>query len=159
MILRSTLFGKIRNKIQRDIKKAKASYFSNKIEEYKNDPKGLWKQFKSLGYNSKGKDQSQIVLTVNGEKCINSKRVDDCFDDFTLMLLAGNLVKSLPPSQGLFTTDSDFFKNLYKDQGVEPNCFTLSRITFDFVYKQLCALNPTKSTGLDEIPDFSEMLL
>ena len=37
-------FYKIRNKIQRDIKKAKASYFSNKIEAYKNDPKGLWKQ-------------------------------------------------------------------------------------------------------------------
>ena len=38
-------FCRIRNQIQRDIKKAKASYFSGKIEENKNNPKGLWKQF------------------------------------------------------------------------------------------------------------------
>ena len=65
-------FCRTRNQIQRDIKKAKASYFSDKVEANKNNPKGLWKQFRSLGYSSKGKDQSQIVLTVNGEKCFNS---------------------------------------------------------------------------------------
>ena len=36
-------FCRTRNQIQRDIKKAKASYFSDKIEENKNNPKGLWK--------------------------------------------------------------------------------------------------------------------
>ena len=54
-------FCRTRNQIQRGIKKAKASYFSDKIEENKNNPKGLWKQFRSLGHSSKGKYQSQIV--------------------------------------------------------------------------------------------------
>ena len=53
-------FCRTRNQIQRDIKKAKASYFSDKVEANKNNPKGLWKQFRSLGYSSKGKDQSQF---------------------------------------------------------------------------------------------------
>ena len=70
---------------------------------------------------------------------------------FTLNV-AGNLVKILPQSQGLCTTYSDFLKNFYNDKGVKPNCFSMSPITSDFVYKQLCAFNPTKSTVLDEIP-------
>ena len=144
-------FCKIRNQIQRDIKKAKASYFSNKIEENKNNPKGLWKQFKSLGYSSKGKDQSQIVLTVDGEKCFDLKRVADCFNDFYTNV-AGNLVTNLPPSKGLFTTDSNVFENYYKEKGVESTSFSLSPIPADFLYKELCALNPNKSTGLDAIP-------
>ena len=90
-------FCRTRNQIQRDIKKAKASYFSDKIEENKNNPKGLWKQFKSLAYSSKGKDQSQIVLIVNGEKCYNSTIAVDCFNEFYTNVV-GNLVKNLPPS-------------------------------------------------------------
>jgi hypothetical protein len=46
---------KIRNKLQRDIKKVKSEYFSCKIEENKNNPKKLWEQLKSLGYNTKQK--------------------------------------------------------------------------------------------------------
>ena len=144
-------FCRTRNQIQRDIKKAKASYFSDKIEENKNNPKGLWKQFRSLGYSSNGKDQSQIVLTVNGEKCFNSTVVADCFNEFYTNV-AGNLVKNLPPSKGLLNTDSDVFKNYYKEKGVESKCFTLSPVTSEFVYKELCKLNPSKSTGLDGIP-------
>ena len=144
-------FVELKNQIQRDIKKAKASYFSDKIEENKNNPKGLWKQFRSLGYSSKGKYQSQIVLTVNGEKCFNSTIVADCFNEFYTNV-AGNLVKNLPPSKGLLNTDSDNFKNYYKEKGVESKVFTLSPVTSEFVYKELCKLNPSKSTGLDGIP-------
>ena len=75
----------------------------------------------------------------------------DCFNEFYTNV-AGNLVNNLPPSKGLLNTDSDVFKNFYKEKGVEPNCFTLSPVTSDYVYKELCKLNPTKSTGLDGIP-------
>ena len=113
------------------------------------NPKGLWKQFRSLGYSSKGKDQSQIVLTVNGEKCFNSTVVADCFNEFYTNV-AGNLVKNLPPSKGLLNTDSDVFKNYYKEKGVESKCFTLSPVTSEFVYKELCKLNPSKVLALME---------
>ena len=38
---------KLRNKVQRDVKKAKAEYFRNKIEENKGNPKKLWQTLKS----------------------------------------------------------------------------------------------------------------
>ncbi len=44
------------------------------------------------------------------------------------------------------------FKSLYEEKGVTSNSFKLAPISSDFVYKQLCQLNPTKSTGLDDIP-------
>jgi hypothetical protein len=43
----------IRNKVQREVKSARSNYFSDKIEENKNDKKKLWKQLKDLGYKSK----------------------------------------------------------------------------------------------------------
>ena len=75
----------------------------------------------------------------------------DCFNEFYTNV-AGNLVENLPPSKGLLNTDSDVFKNYYKENGVESKCFTLSPVTSEFVYKELCKLNPSKSTGLDGIP-------
>ena len=69
-----------------------------------------------------------------------------------LATYAGNLVKSLPSFKGLFTTDSDVLKKFYKGKEIESKSLSLSPITADFVYKEFCALNPTKSMGLDGIP-------
>ena len=48
-----TEYCKVINKVQRDVKQAKSSYFEEKIEENKNSPKRLWQQFKTLGYKRK----------------------------------------------------------------------------------------------------------
>jgi uncharacterized protein YydD (DUF2326 family) len=48
----------IRNKVQREVKSARSNYFSDKIEENKNDPKKLWKQLKDLGFKSKTEEAS-----------------------------------------------------------------------------------------------------
>ena len=50
-------FNVVRNKVSDKIREAKANYFSDKVEEHKNNPKLLWKQFKSLGYSSKNKEK------------------------------------------------------------------------------------------------------
>ena len=75
----------------------------------------------------------------------------DCFNEFYTNV-GGNVVQNLPPSKGLLNTDSDVFKNYYKEKEVESKYFTLSPVTSEFVYKELCKLNPSKSTGLDGIP-------
>ena len=62
-------FNELRNKVQREIKKAKSSFFKDKIEENKNNPKKLWKQFKSLGYSSKSKVNSKTVLNIDNNLC------------------------------------------------------------------------------------------
>ena len=60
---------KLRNKVQRETSKGKAEYFSNKVEENKNDPKKLWQQLKSLGYKNTPNESSKIVLKIDSETC------------------------------------------------------------------------------------------
>ena len=48
-----TQYNELRNRVNGKVKEAKANYFSDKVEEYKSNPKSPWKQFKSLGYSNK----------------------------------------------------------------------------------------------------------
>jgi len=142
---------KSRNKIQRDIKKAKSDYFSDKIEEHKSNPKKLWQQLKTLGYSSKDQSQSRIVLDIDGELCYNSNTVANYINYF-YTTIADTLVSKLPTSLGNFAVESENFLNFYKELGVTPDAFQLSPVSSDFIYKELCSLNINKSTGLDGIP-------
>ena len=45
----------LRNQTTKAKNEAKANYFSDKIEENKNNPRALWRQFKSLGVIIKSK--------------------------------------------------------------------------------------------------------
>ena len=66
-------YNMLRNKVQREVKNSKSNYFKDKIEEHKNDPKKLWKQFKSLGYSNKSKVNSKIVLNIDNNICFEPK--------------------------------------------------------------------------------------
>ena len=142
---------KTRNKVQRDIKKAKSSYFRDKISENKSNPKKLWQHLKSLGYSSKSKDQSQVVINIDGDLCFDTTKVANYINRFYTSV-ASKLVQCLAPSSGRFDTDSDNFHDYYNQMGVSENDFHLSAVSADFVHKELDRLNPSKSTGLDEIP-------
>lgn len=72
-------FCAVRNKVNREIKNAKTSYFSNKIEEHQNDSKRLWKQLKSLGNSNKQADHSNVVLNIDGELCYDAKTIANHF--------------------------------------------------------------------------------
>ena len=74
-------FSILRNKVQRQIKSAKTEYFSNQIEEDKDDPKKLWKHLKNIGLNGK-KEEGNICLNINGEVCHEAKSVANHFNDF-----------------------------------------------------------------------------
>ena len=60
-------FNRLRNNVTKLIKKTKSNHFCNKVEEHKNNPKMLWKQFKSLGYSNKSKEKSKIILEINND--------------------------------------------------------------------------------------------
>ena len=47
------LFNQMRNKLQREVKKAKANYFQNKVEENQHDSKRLWGHLKTFKYNGR----------------------------------------------------------------------------------------------------------
>lgn len=142
---------KMRNKVQREVKKAKSNYFQVKIEENKNYPKKLWEHLKALGYSSKTKDHSQVVLNIDDELCFNASRIANYVNKF-FTSVAGTLVGNLPPPSGKFDTSSEAFKGYYGKLGVTHDSFKLVTVSVDFVFKELRSLNPNKSTGLDEIP-------
>ena len=143
---------KVRNKIQRDVKHAKARFFLDKIDENKNNPKKLWQHLKSLGYTpSSNNNEAQIILNIDNEVCSSSHRVANYINNF-FTNISSTLVKGLPQSSGKFDTDSAAFRNYYNQKGIVPNSFKLSKVSTEFIYNELLALNISKGTGLDGIP-------
>ena len=70
----------------------------------------------------------------------------------TFTTVASNLVDKLPSSFNLFHTESRTFQNFYNSKNVQADEFMLIPVSGDFIYKELCKLNPSKSTGTDNIP-------
>ena len=105
---------------------------------------------KQPGYSAKGKQSTNIVLDYDGETYFDPKKVANCFNNF-FTTIASNLVENyLLPSicsiQIHLLFKSFIFKNVQLDQ------FSLTPVTEDFIYKELCRLNPSKSTGTGHIP-------
>ena len=143
-------YNKLRNKLINLIRNNKANFFQNKVDEHKNNPKLLWKQFKTLGYSNKSKGKSRIVLEINGEKCHDPKTVSNHMNTFFLTV-ASKLQRLIINVSNIFNTTSQIFKDFYSDRGITPKSFNISEISEEFVYKELCNLDPTKSTGIDGI--------
>jgi hypothetical protein len=78
------MYCRVRNKLQRDIRSAKANYFRLKIEEAGNDSKKIWQEFKSLGYSHKDKSQGQhtVALKIDGKLCSDSLTVANHMNAF-----------------------------------------------------------------------------
>ena len=134
------LFNETRNKLQRDIKKAKSNYFKNKVEENQHDSKKLWRHLKTLGYNIKAKDRSKIVLDSEGEKCHDSKTIAEIFKKYFLTV-ASNLVNLLSAAPKIFSTDTLLFKSYYTNKNIIPNSFILQEVTENLVFKELRKLS------------------
>lgn len=140
---------KLRNKVQRDIKKAKQDYMINTINDNKNNPKQLWKNLKSLGYSKKCSCSANIVLNNDGVKIHESKQVANYFNTF-FTGIATKLAAELPASDGLYNVDSERFCKFYEN--IPADSFQIHEVTTDFVLEEILKLNSNKSTGLDNIP-------
>jgi hypothetical protein len=66
---------KVRNRVQRDIKKAK-------VEQDKGDPGKLWAHLGSLGHKSKSSSGAGIVLETEGDRCFEASGVASRFNYF-----------------------------------------------------------------------------
>ena len=142
---------KLRNLVQRNVKKAKEEYVANKIEENKNAPKKLWEQLKTLGYSSKQKNNACVVLKVDGQNCHNLNDIANIFNNF-FTTVASKLVEKLSPSPNIFHVASTLFQQFYSRVNINRLQLEISPVSEEFIYKELCHLNSFKSTGLDDIP-------
>ena len=95
-----------------------------------------------------------------GGRYTQQQQQNACFNCFSFIkhtrklitTVASNLVDKLPPSFNLFHTESPTFHNFYKSKNVQDDEFMLISVNEDFIYKELCKLNPSKSTGTDKVP-------
>jgi hypothetical protein len=145
------VFCKLRNLVQREVKKARSSYFQDKIEENRSEPKKLWQQLKNLGYKYKQSSSENIVLNIGGTVQHKGKIIADYFNSF-FTTIASKLVDKLPSPSHMFSVTSNVFRQFYKDKNTEHKTLLLQSVSEDFIYKELRALNVNKSTGLDDIP-------
>ena len=145
------MYCRVRNKLQRDIRSAKANYFKLKIEEIGNDSKKIWQELKSLGYSTKdnSRGRNRVALKIDGNLCSDPPKVANHMNAF-FTSVASDLVDKLPCGKNIYDVNSVIFNDYYK--GVLPDGFQLHTVTADSVFKQLLKLNSKKSTGPDNIP-------
>ena len=141
----------MRNKTQTLIFKAKKNYFSDKLEQYKNQSKSLWDTLKQLGLPSKkGSSTScSIGLKIDGEISFDRLNVAEKFNSF-YTTVASTLVEKLPKSFNKY--GRTFVCNYYSTKGVVPNSFSFSIVSENKILKHLEKLSANKATGLDGIP-------
>ena len=80
-------FCSLRNKIQRDCRKAKEEFIVKKIEDNKSNPKKIWEQIKELGYETKTKTEENMALNINGKTCFDSCTIANHLNDFFSSLM------------------------------------------------------------------------
>ena len=119
-----------------------------KIEKNKDNPKLLWRQLNTMGYSNKSKEKSKIVLEIDGEKCFDSIKLANTMGDYFLTV-AEKLKNKIPNLPKVFDVLSQSFKNYYVEKGVVPKSQKIFQVTEEYVYKELCKLNVSKSTGID----------
>ena len=141
-------YNRLRNKIIKQTRKAKSKHFCEKIEENKDNPKLLWRQLNTIGYSNKSKEKSKIVLEIEGEKCFDSTKLANTMGDYFLTV-AEKLKSKIPNLPKVYDTLSQVFRNYYSEKGVVPKSKKIFQVSEEYVYKELCKLNVSKSTGID----------
>lgn len=127
------IYRAIRNKVVSQIRYAKRNYYSNLVEENKNDSGKLWNAMKSA--ISSGTRSSQIV--VDGYNITEHKMLSSHLAPFFKTII-GNLREGL-------LRDSTY---IIPTQTRLPSSFKLSQIEPDFFKKHLKSLKVKKSTGV-----------
>ena len=91
-----------------------------------------------------------MVLDIENEKCFDNKKVANHMNGFYLTI-ASTLQSQIKNVHKIYDTSSQIFKNFYASRGIVSKSFNISRVSEDFVHKELTKLNINKSTGIDGI--------
>jgi len=87
-------------------------------------------------------------LNINGEVCFDKLKAAEKFNSFYTSV-AADLVAKLPKCLNKF--GRNFVFNYYSSKGVVPECFGLSIVSENKIFKYLSNLSSKKATGLDGI--------
>ena len=100
----------------------------------------------------KRKKKKGLFLNIENKICNDENESANHFNTF-FTYVASKLVDVLPTAKGTDSVMSMFFRIFYSQRNVYRSQLVLQKISELFIYEELCCLNVTKSTGLDEISD------
>ncbi|XP_071954198.1 uncharacterized protein [Antedon mediterranea] len=140
-----TVFKKLRNSVKYKIKRAKSSYFSDKLKENKNNPNKLWNVLTSLGTGTENKSEN-IALKCEDKIIYDKSSIADYLNSFFINT-PENLVNKLPPSSN--TYNENHVKHYYADK---KGVFAFKEVNEQTVLTIINNLNSKKGAGLDSLP-------
>ena len=138
-------FSKIRNLIQNKVKKAKNSFYNNKVEQCKGSSSQLWKSWESIGLSKGTPGSSKIDLSEGEEIIFENFKVANIFTNF-FTLVTEKLVNKLPERP--IHLAKQFLKDCHQKKGVVENSFHFSTVSENL----LNGLTASKATGMDSLP-------
>ena len=142
------IYKKIRNQVQKLIKKKKRNFCEINLKQKINKPKELWKTLKSMSLSSKAASASNICLKERNEIVFNDTKKYSIFKSF-FSNLAQNLGYKLPLSPNVFTESK--VASYYDDIKFKDLNFEFSETSPEKILNILKELNPSKATGIDNL--------
>ena len=123
------------------IKKAKASYFYSKFQEYSKDIKKTWTLLNSIISSKKKSHSVPDIFTDNNQTFVGSSEIAEGFNDF-FVNVGPRLSSYIPESNVTFET--------YLNESINEN-FVFANITPDIILETVSKLKPKNSSGKDNI--------
>eukprot|EP00732_Lithocolla_globosa_P001166 Lithocolla_globosa_v1_NODE_538_length_3793_cov_198.788235.p1 type:complete len:860 gc:universal NODE_538_length_3793_cov_198.788235:2774-195(-) len=142
---------KYKNKLRKEIKKAKRQYYEDEFTKHLSNSKKTWEIIKNILQNRRTqKIPKQVIVSKDNKNIIinNQKEVANEFNKF-FTTVASELVNKIKNSQGDKPPKSKTFRD-YIDKN-SSTCFRFNRTTSKAIEKLLKQLDPTKAIGTDRI--------
>ena len=139
------MFKKIKNIVNRQVRKCKAEYYSHLINKNKGNPSLLWKTFNEI--TSKKSNSTVSSIEADGVQYTKSSAIAQVLNTH-FSLIGSKLAAKIKEKLQFKGTDTRKFFSETIDQG---NSFSFSPIADFFVLKQLKTLKTNKAIGLDRI--------
>ena len=135
------VYRQLRNRVNRDIKKAKSDYYTNLIQENQGDAKGFWKALK------------KTLPSLKTSTYISSLRVDGAVvtSDELIATVLNNFFVSIGRKLAEKFTDLSSSNQPEDNPNATGSGFSFQLISENFVRDAIKRLKPNKAIGLDKI--------
>ena len=135
------VYRQLRNRVNRDIKKAKSDYYTNLIQENQGDAKGFWKALK------------KTLPSLKTSTYISSLRVDGAVvnSDESIATVLNNFFVSIGRKLAEKFSDLSSSNQPEDNPNATGSGFSFQLISESFVRDAIKRLKPNKAIGLDKI--------
>jgi len=129
------------------LRKTKRNYFTNKLEENRNNPKGFWKTIRYV-LPSKKKAYGITEIVTEDQVITDQQQICYVMNSHFTSIASSVLIKTYPDKERRYEPLVPLFDAV---NGSDSTLQFRLLLNNEEVYKALIGLNPTKATGSDGI--------